>query len=541
MVVMSPSWRPAAVASTPGALTGVGDGLLRGHRDRASRRHSRTASAPRPCWHRPRRRRRSACRRRPGRSSPRRRSWRRSRYRSSRGPRGRPRRDSETVCVVTSLPPAARTAAITFRIAAAFASSAACAVAPRLSTPAEISAWSGTALHGADAGDGHRVGRRHRVHGARALGAQHAGQRSSGEQEPGNDGDSLHRGNLHCRVSPHLRRSESLRHRPSQATRPTEPAVEKSAPFLNACRLRAFTFRPRGEDERTGARCRALRGARRCRRAATGCRRSAGGDRRSRRGRRPGRCRHAPRRCRPRRRVPRTTPSRTLAATRSCASRNGTPSATSASAASVASRSGSDAASASRSRLTSRPLTSTVSACSARRRSRRVAKTGGLSSCMSRSYASGSPLTVARRPVSLPIAVPALPRIELGDVRVELLRHHRRASGGGLRQPRKPELGRRPEHELLADARQVREEDGRPRTGSRARSPGRRPRRSSSASGRPGAGRPSVEPARAPAPSGLAAAASAAWAKRPRSRSSISTQASRWWPRVTGWPRCRCV
>ena len=42
--------------------------------------------------------------------------------------------------------------------------------------------------------------------------------------------------------------------------------------------------------------------------------------------------------------------------------------------------------------------------------SRRAAKTGGLSSCRSRSYASGSPLTVASRPARRPSAVPALPR-----------------------------------------------------------------------------------------------------------------------------------
>src|SRR5439155_5142704 len=60
-------------------------------------------------------------------------------------------------------------------------------------------------------------------------------------------------------------------------------------------------------------------------------------------------------------------PSRTEAATCSCASRNGTPSRTSASAASVASRSGSAAAAASRSRSKRSPSTSTVSAPSAPR------------------------------------------------------------------------------------------------------------------------------------------------------------------------------
>ncbi len=47
---------------------------------------------------------------------------------------------------------------------------------------------------------------------------------------------------------------------------------------------------------------------------------------------------------------------------------------------------------------------------------------------------------------------------ELGDVGVQLLRHHRRPGRGVLRQPREAELGRRPEHELLADPREVREQ-----------------------------------------------------------------------------------
>ena len=48
---------------------------------------------------------------------------------------------------------------------------------------------------------------------------------------------------------------------------------------------------------------------------------------------------------------------------------------------------------------------------------------------------------------------------ELGDVGVELLRHHRRAGRGVLGQVREAELGRRPEHDLLADPRQMAEED----------------------------------------------------------------------------------
>ena len=132
------------------------------------------------------------------------------------------------------------------------------------------------------------------------------------------------------------------------------------------------------------------------------------------------------------------------------------------------------------------PPTSTASAASAPATSCRAANTGGLSSCRSRLYASGRDLTVASRPVRRPIAVPALPRVELGDVGVQLLRHHRRARRGALRQPREPELARRPEHELLADARQVREERRATHRDSRARSRGRRPRRASCAAGSAG-------------------------------------------------------
>ncbi len=53
--------------------------------------------------------------------------------------------DNETVRVVTSVPPAERSASITLRIAVPFAARAALAVAARVSTPAEICARSGTA------------------------------------------------------------------------------------------------------------------------------------------------------------------------------------------------------------------------------------------------------------------------------------------------------------------------------------------------------------------------------------------------------------
>src|SRR3954471_16914310 len=103
-------------------------------------------------------------------------------------------------------------------------------------------------------------------------------------------------------------------------------------------------------------------------------------------------------------------PARTVAATCSCASRNGTPSRTSASAASVARSSGSEAAAASRVRSNCSPSTSVVRAASASLTSRRARKLACLSSERSELYARGSPFTVASKPASRPIAVPAFPR-----------------------------------------------------------------------------------------------------------------------------------
>ena len=54
--------------------------------------------------------------------------------------------ESETVCVVSSLPPLARSASRTLRIVVALAARAARAVGARDSTPAEIWARSGTAV-----------------------------------------------------------------------------------------------------------------------------------------------------------------------------------------------------------------------------------------------------------------------------------------------------------------------------------------------------------------------------------------------------------
>ena len=119
---------------------------------------------------------------------------------------------------------------------------------------------------------------------------------------------------------------------------------------------------------------------------------------------------------------------------------------------------GSDAAAASRSRSNSRPPTSTASAPSAPATSRRAANTGGLSSWRSRSYASGRPFTVASSPVRRPIAVPALPRASSATSGLSFCGIIDEPVARLLGQPREAELRRRPEHELLADAREMREQ-----------------------------------------------------------------------------------
>ena len=136
----------------------------------------------------------------------------------------------------------------------------------------------------------------------------------------------------------------------------------------------------------------------------------------------------------------------------------GTPSRTSASAASVARRSGSAHAAASRSRSNSRPRDEHRQRAerAARRRARRehrrlvllqVAVVGERQPLDRREQA-GEP---ADRRAGLAAR-------ELGDVGVQLLRHHRRPGRRVLGQAREAELGRRPEHELLADPREVREQ-----------------------------------------------------------------------------------
>ena len=70
------------------------------------------------------------------------------------------------------------------------------------------------------------------------------------------------------------------------------------------------------------------------------------------------------------------------------------------------------------------------------------------------------PLHRREQPREAPDRRPRLPAHELGHVRIQLLRHHRRTCCRRLRQPHEAELRRRPEHELLADAGEVREENG---------------------------------------------------------------------------------
>ena len=130
---------------------------------------------------------------------------------------------------------------------------------------------------------------------------------------------------------------------------------------------------------------------------------------------------------------------------------------------------------------------------------------------------------------------------QLGHVRVELLRHRRGAGRRVLRQPDEAELRGAPEHDLLPDPGEVAEQHGArvqvverevPVGDGVERVPRLRAGRRRERQGRAG------QRSRA---EGLGPACSAAWAKRTRSRSSISTQARRWWPSVTGCARWRCV
>ena len=82
-------------------------------------------------------------------------------------------------------------------------------------------------------------------------------------------------------------------------------------------------------------------------------------------------------------------------------------------------------------------------------------KTGSLSSCRSRLYASGRPLSVASSPVRLPIEPAGLAARELGDVGVLLLRHDARAGRVAVVEGHEAELAGVPEDDLLGEAREV--------------------------------------------------------------------------------------
>ena len=175
-------------------------------------------------------------------------------------------------------------------------------------------------------------------------------------------------------------------------------------------------------------------------------------------------------------------PARTCAATCSCASRNGTPSAR-------APRRHPSRAAADRRRRQragrgrTRDRRRASSAPRARRRRRARARTPAACPPAGRGRTRAAGLDGREQADDEPADRGAgFAACELGDVGVELLRHDRRAGRGVLRETREAELARRPEHELLADPREVREQHRGSRRGSRARSRGRRPRRSSCAS-----------------------------------------------------------
>ncbi len=108
--------------------------------------------------------------------------------------------------------------------------------------------------------------------------------------------------------------------------------------------------------------------------------------------------------------IPRFSHSWTHAPASSCATRNGTFCRTSHSAMSVASEKPCGASSSRRSVLKRSVRIIPVNAGSSTSRVSMESKTGSLSSCRSRLYASGCAFSVASRPLRLPINRPALPR-----------------------------------------------------------------------------------------------------------------------------------
>ena len=265
----------------------------------------------------------------------------------------------------------------------------------------------------------------------------------------------------------------------------------------------------------------------------------------ARRGRAAARSAPAPRAARPAR--PTGAPARRR---RACASRNGMPLRTSCSARSVAADAGASAAARialgdelGRRRAARPAPTEPASSVSS------ASNSGSLSSCRSRLYASGRPLSVARKPVRSPIRRPALPRASSAmsgfffcgsiDDPVLYASASRRKPNSSLDQstissPRREQvhLLEREHEQRLGDEvavgdRVERVLEAARRTRGRAAAP-------SGSSGR-------LDPASAPAPSGDTSARPSASRQRSTSRASAQKCASRWCASSTGCARCRCV
>ena len=82
-------------------------------------------------------------------------------------------------------------------------------------------------------------------------------------------------------------------------------------------------------------------------------------------------------------------------------------------------------------------------------------KTGSLSSCRSRLYATGSPLSVVSRPGEVADEPPRLAARELGDVGVLLLRHDARPGRVAVVERHEAELAGVPDDDVLGEPREV--------------------------------------------------------------------------------------
>ena len=176
-------------------------------------------------------------------------------------------------------------------------------------------------------------------------------------------------------------------------------------------------------------------------------------------------------------------------------------------------------------------------------------KTGSLSSCRSRLYASGRRLEGGEQAREVADEAARLAARELGDVGVLLLRHDRRARRVAVVERDEAELAGVPEDDLLGEAREVDADLRGRRTRTRRRRRGWRCRRSSSRPGPRARGRRRRMPRRG-----------RAWTRRARPRrtarhppasssrraargraTSGHAWASRWCASSTGWACCRCV